>query len=171
MRACLQPLRRDSVTFVHTPAQLADMNMSELGDVRALLRAYADSLPISLDFQHFEQELSSLPGDYAPPRGALLVARNGGAVVGCVALRPLDETICEMKRLFVSPPQRGTGLGRRLGEAIVARARELGYERMRLDTGPWMHEAQALYAGLGFRDIPQYTVNPVAGSRFLELEL
>jgi GNAT superfamily N-acetyltransferase len=147
------------------------MDMSELADVRALLRAYADSLPISLAFQHFEDELEALPGDYGPPRGALLVARSGDTVVGCVALRPLDEHACEMKRLFVSPSRRGTGLGRRLGEAIVARARELGYARMRLDTTPSMHEAQALYAQLGFRDIPQYTTNPVAGTRFLELEL
>ena len=159
------------MTRVHVPAQVTDMDMSELADVRALLRAYADSLPISLDFQHFEQELASLPGDYAPPRGALLVARTRGTAVGCVALRPLDDATCEMKRLFVSPAQRGTGLGRRLAGAIVARARELGYARMRLDTTPSMREAQALYEQLGFRDIPAYTVNPVAGTRFLELEL
>jgi putative acetyltransferase len=162
---------RDNVTFVRVPVQVTDMEMSELSDVCALLRAYAESLPISLDFQHFEDELASLPGDYAPPAGALLVARSDDAIVGCVALRPLEEGVCEMKRLFVSPSQRGTGLGRRLVDAIVGRARKLGYERMRLDTTPSMRAAQALYDQLGFRDIAPYTVNPVAGTRFLELEL
>jgi putative acetyltransferase len=147
------------------------METSELAAVRALLRAYARSLPISLDFQDFDRELASLPGDYGPPRGALLVARARGTVVGCVALRPLEERVCEMKRLFVSPAARGAGLGRRLAEAIAARAGDLGYERLRLDTGPWMQEAQAVYESLGFRDIPPYTANPVRGFRFLELEL
>jgi GNAT superfamily N-acetyltransferase len=147
------------------------MDASELAAVRALLRAYADSLPISLDFQGFEDELASLPGDYRPPHGALLVARAGGALVGCVALRRVEEDVCEMKRLFVSPAARSAGLGRRLAQAIVARARDVGYERIRLDTGPWMEEAQTLYASLGFRDIPPYTADPVPGFHFLELEL
>jgi GNAT superfamily N-acetyltransferase len=147
------------------------MNMSDLGGVRALFEEYAASLPISLDFQDFDRELIELPGDYAPPRGALLVARAGHEVVGCVALRPLDGTTCEMKRLFIRPSQRGSGLGRQLVQAIVARGRELGYERMRLDTGPWMKAAHVLYTEAGFREIPQYRVNPVPGARFLELEL
>jgi putative acetyltransferase len=147
------------------------MDMSDLGDVRALFEEYAASLPISLDFQGFDRELAELPGDYAPPRGALLVARAGNEVVGCVALRPLDGTTCEMKRLFIRPSQRGSGLGRQLVQAIVTRGRALGYESMRLDTGPWMKAAHALYTEAGFHEIPQYRVNPVPGARFLELEL
>ena len=147
------------------------MDVSESDDVRALLRAYAASLPFELDFQDFDRELAGLPGAYAPPRGALLVARIGGAVAGCVALRPLAGDSCEMKRLFVLPSARGTGLGRRLATAIVTEARRLGYARMRLDTTPGMETAQALYEELGFVETEPYTHNPVPGTRFLELEL
>jgi GNAT superfamily N-acetyltransferase len=147
------------------------MAPSDLDDVRTLLREYAASLPMPLDFQHFDREFAELPGAYAPPRGALLIARAPEGIAGCVALRPLEESICEMKRLYVRPTQRGSGLGRQLVQAIVARGRELGYERMRLDTGPWMKAAHAVYTEAGFREIPQYTVNPVPGARFLELEL
>jgi len=146
------------------------MDVSESDDVRALLRAYAASLPFELDFQDFDRELAGLPGAYAPPRGALLVARIGGAVAGCVALRPLAGDSCEMKRLFVLPSARGTGLGRRLATAIVTEARRLGYARMRLDTTPGMETAQALYEELGFVETEPYTHNPVPGTRFLELE-
>ena len=147
------------------------MNMSELDMVRELMRAYADSLPFDLDFQGFDRELSELPGDYAPPRGALLVARVDGRVGGCVALRHLDGDACEMKRLFVSPAARGRGIGRLLAEGIVGEARRLGYARIRLDTTPGMEPAQALYEQLGFKEIPPYRHNPVDGTRFLELEL
>ena len=147
------------------------MDVSEADDVRALLRAYAASLPFELDFQDFDRELAELPGDYAPPRGALLVARVEGEAIGCVALRPLTDDTCEMKRLFVLPAARGTGLGRRLAVAIVTEARRLGYVRMRLDTTPGMETAQALYEELGFTETAPYTHNPVAGTRFLELEL
>ncbi|HEX4525675.1 MAG TPA: GNAT family N-acetyltransferase [Gaiellaceae bacterium] len=147
------------------------MNVSEADDVRALLRAYAASLPFELDFQDFDRELAELPGAYAPPRGALLVARVEGEAIGCVALRPLIGDTCEMKRLFVLPAARGTGLGRRLAVAIVSEGRRRGYARMRLDTTPGMETAQALYEELGFEEIAPYTRNPVAGTRFLELEL
>jgi ribosomal protein S18 acetylase RimI-like enzyme len=143
----------------------------ELDQVRALLREYAGALPFALDFQGFEDELAKLPGAYAPPRGALLAARDGDRLAGCVALRPIDDETCEMKRLYVRPEQRGSGLGRRLVEAIVDAARERGYRRMRLDTTPGMEAAQALYEELGFREIAPYTHNPVAGTRFLQLEL
>ncbi len=147
------------------------MDASEVDDVRGLLRAYADSLPFELDFQGFDRELAELPGEYAPPRGALLVARSEGTVTGCVALRPLADDVCEMKRLFVLPAARGTGLGRRLGAAVVAEARRLGYARMRLDTTPGMAAAQALYRELGFVETAPYRHNPVPGTRFLELQL
>ena len=124
-----------------------------------------------LDFQQFDREVAELPGAYAPPRGALLVARQGADAVGCVALRPLEPEICELKRLYVRPAARGTGLGRRLAEAALADARRLGYRRIRLDTLPGMEAAQSLYERMGFREIEPYTTNPVAGTRFLELEL
>ena len=147
------------------------MDESETDEVRTLLRAYAGSLPFELDFQGFERELAELPGAYAPPRGALLVAHGDGRVTGCVALRSLTDDVCEMKRLFVLPAARGTGLGRTLATAVVAEARRLGDARMRLDTTPGMTVAQALYDELGFIEIAPYRHNPVAGTKFLELQL
>jgi putative acetyltransferase len=140
---------------------------SDLDEVRALLLEYAASLPVPLDFQDFDREVAELPGAYAPPRGALLLARG----LGCVALRSFDDTTCELKRLYVRPQARGSGLGRALVDEVVAEARRLRYARMRLDTLPIMVAAQTLYEQLGFREIPAYTTNPVAGARFLELEL
>jgi putative acetyltransferase len=151
-----------------------DMSAAEDGDlpaVRALLREYAASLAFELDFQDFDSEVAGLPGAYAAPDGALLVARIDGDPAGCVALRPLGDETCEMKRLYIRPAHRGLGLGRLLATAIVDEARQRGYRRMRLDTTPGMEAAQALYAELGFRDIPPYASNPVVGTRFLELEL
>jgi GNAT superfamily N-acetyltransferase len=138
---------------------------------RPLFAEYADSLGFDLGFQGFEQELAGLPGDYAPPRGALLLARVRGDPAGCVALRPLDEATAELKRLYVRPPHRGLGLGRLLTEAAIARARELGYRALRLDTTPEMAAAHELYRTLGFHEIAPYRHNPVPGTRYLELEL
>ncbi len=144
----------------------------DIADVRRLFRAYADWLEVDLCFQGFERELAELPGCYAPPAGRLLIARVGGEVVGCVGLRPLEASVCEMKRLWVEPGFAGYGVGRALAEAIVAAARQIGYRRMRLDTIPArMPAAQHLYAALGFREIPAYYDNPLAGVVMLELEL
>src|SRR5712691_3264700 len=129
-----------------TPGQVAEAH--------ALFREYARSLGIDLCFQGFEQELASLPGAYAPPRGRLLLATDGGALAGCVALRPLDDSACEMKRLYVRPEFRGRRAGRRLAESVLAEARSIGYARMRLDTLPSMKEAIALYRALGFTFLP-----------------
>lgn len=141
--------------------------ISDLDEIRTMLREYAAWLEIDLCFQNFEQELAELPGEYAPPRGRLLTAEGAG----CVALRPIDQEICEMKRLYVRPDHRGTGLGRSLIVAIIDEARAAGYRRMRLDTMPKMDSAQRLYASFGFRDIAPYRYNPEPGARFLELIL
>lgn len=136
-----------------------------------LFEEYAGSLDFSLDFQGFDRELRSLPGEYAPPEGALLIARVSGELAGCVGLRRLEAGTCEMKRLFVRPMFRGRGVGRALAERIVDRARALGYARMRLDTVPSMTTAQTLYRSMGFREIPAYRYNPVPDAEYLELEL
>jgi ribosomal protein S18 acetylase RimI-like enzyme len=104
----------------------------------------------------YEAELQSLPGPYASPNGALLVAESEERVVGCVALKRLGEGTCEMKRLFVDSAAHGRGFGDALARAIVERAKNLGYSRMMLDTGPLQVEAQTLYRKLGFRDVPPY---------------
>jgi GNAT superfamily N-acetyltransferase len=140
---------------------------ADLDEIRALLREYAAWLEVDLCFQNFEQELAGLPGDYAPPRGRLLIAEGAG----CVALRAIDSEVCEMKRLYLRPEHRGSGLGRRLVQAIIDEARSAGYRRMRLDTMPKMDSAQRLYASLGFREIAAYRYNPEPGARFLELAL
>lgn len=142
-----------------------------LDEVRRLFAEYADGLGIDLSFQDFASELAGLPGDYAAPGGTLLVAFVGGAAAGCVAVRRLGAGSCEMKRLFVRPAFQGTGCGRRLAARSIEWARAAGYDRMRLDTLPSMDTAQRMYARLGFRDVPAYRFNPIAGTRFMELAL
>lgn len=144
-----------------------------MADAARLFRAYAASLPIDLAYQGFEAEVTGLPGAYAPPRGALLLARSStGEAIGCVALRLLTvDGLCEMKRLHVAPEGRGAGLGRALAEAILGEARRLGYREMRLDTLPSMTAALALYRSLGFVDVAPYYETPIAGTVFLGLDL
>lgn len=143
----------------------------DVAEIAKLFVEYAESLDFSLCFQGFDQELASLPGAYAPPRGRLLLAEVRDRTAGGVGLRPLEPGVSEMKRLYVRPGLRGHGLGRRLAEAIVAAAREIGYARMRLDTIETMVEARGLYHDLGFVEIPPYYENPVAGVRYYELDL
>lgn len=150
---------------------IQDCNVNQLNDVRVLFREYADSLGNHLCFQEFEQELTSLPGAYAPPAGRLLVAVADTQLAGCVALRRIDDQVCEMKRLYVRPTYRGGGLGRRLAEAAITSACEVGYIKMRLDTLPSMEAAFKLYHSLGFAEIPSYRFDPVEGVKYLELDL
>jgi ribosomal protein S18 acetylase RimI-like enzyme len=140
-------------------------------EIRRLFEAYARSLDFDLSFQGFRQEIDRLPGPYAPPEGCLLVGELEGRTAGCVALRPLEPGVCEMKRLWVAPEDRRCGLGRALARAIVEEARRRGYARMRLDTVPSMKAAIALYESLGFRPIGRYRPNPIDGALFLELDL
>jgi ribosomal protein S18 acetylase RimI-like enzyme len=169
--------------------------------VSALFREYAETLRGDLSFQNFEHEVATLPGDYAPPGGRLLLAaldETGAALssaaaaaerrvspaspappeppppatyVGCVGLRRIDDETCEMKRLYVRPQYRGFGIGRKLAQAAIESARAIGYRRMRLDTLPQMGQAQALYRNCGFREIPPYRYNPLAGALYFELVL
>lgn len=137
---------------------------------RELFEEYARWLGINLCFQNFEKELAGLPGDYAPPSGRLLLAVEDDVTAGCVALRSIGAGVCEMKRLFVRPGFRGKRLGWELAQSIVKEAREIGYERIRLDTLPGkMDLAIEMYRSLGFKEIEPYYHNPVVGAAFMEL--
>lgn len=140
-------------------------------DARSLFEAYAASLDFDLWFQDFAEELVDLRRLYAPPDGCLFLAIFGDQCVGCVASRRLDGHMCEMKRLYVSPRFRNRGIGKRLAEAVIERARDIGYLRMRLDTVPSMERARALYHSLGFREIQPYRLNPIEGAVFMERDL
>jgi putative acetyltransferase len=154
------------------PGTIIEANTPEaLSIVRQLFMEYAASLEVSLCFQHFDEELAGLPGDYARPCGGLMLGLDESGAAGCVAFRSLEPGVAEMKRLYVRPRVRGGGWGRRLAERVVTEARAAGYERMRLDTLPAMERVIGLYLGLGFHDIAPYRHNPVPGARYLELEL
>jgi GNAT superfamily N-acetyltransferase len=153
-----------SLTEVAAPGADADA-------VRDLFLEYGESLGFNTCFGAFDEDLASLPGSYGPPHGCLLLARSDGAVAGCAGVRRLDAASCEMKRLYVRPLFRRSGLGRQLAQAAIARARTVGYRRVRLDTLPAMIEARALYAGLGFRPCAPPDDNRLAGSQCFELEL
>lgn len=146
-----------------------------LDQVRTIIREYAASLGVDLCFQDFDAEMAQMPGEYAPPRGALLSAWVNGELAGCCALRPLDNAdypvACEMKRLYVRPAYRGLHLGRQLTEAIMEAARTLGYQHVLLDTMSELEAARALYEDLGFKEIPPYYFNPIPGVHYLMAEI
>ncbi len=144
----------------------------DIEQARELFREYSAWVEIDLCFQNFEKELAELPGHYVPPDGRLLLASHNGQLAGCVAMRKIGEGVCEMKRLFVRDAFRGQGIGRNLIESVIRTAREIGYERMRLDTlPPKMNDAIALYRSFGFKEIEPYYENPVPGAKFMELSL
>jgi ribosomal protein S18 acetylase RimI-like enzyme len=148
---------------------------AELQAVRELFVEYARSLSVDLCFQNFEAELAGLPGDYAPPLGALLLATVNGTAAGCVAMRPLPDSdhtnACEMKRLYVRPSHRRYGLGRRLTEKLMDLAAQAGHSCMLLDTLDDMEAARGLYASLGFVEVPPYYFNPIPGAHYLKVML
>ena len=139
--------------------------------VTDLFREYGESLRLDLSFQHFDEELAAMPGDYGEPRGTLLLARVGEGAAGCVGLRPLEADVCEMKRLYVRPAFRGMKIGEALARGVIDAARARHYAYMRLDTLPTMARARKMYEDLGFREIPAYRFNPVEGTVYLELAL
>ena len=150
-------------------------SVEDLAATSAVFREYAVSLDFDLCFQDFEGEIANLPGAYASPRGALLLAHVDGVIAGCCALRPLDSSdyvnTAEMKRLYVRPAFRGLGLGRQLAEAILDAALLAGYDSVLLDTLNDMEIARAMYAELGFKEIPPYYHNPLAGAHYLKVDL
>jgi ribosomal protein S18 acetylase RimI-like enzyme len=163
----IAPRGRLCAMFDIFPAQSA----AHLAGVRRLFQEYADALGFDLCFQNFAEELATLPGAYARPNGALLLATAGADYAGCVALRHLDASICEMKRLYVRPAFRRHGLGRRLSTEVIQIARDIGCERMRLDTMRWMTASCELYRALGFAEIPPYYPNPIDGAVYFEFDL
>ncbi len=158
--------------------ELLDVEPSDaaaLDAVREIFREYADGLGVDLCFQGFDQELAALPGDYAAPNGALLLARVDGALAGCGAMRPLADcdpaNACEMKRLYVRPAFRRFGLGRLLAQALMDRATAAGHSVMLLDTLDDMEAARGLYASLGFEEVAPYYFNPIPGAHYLRARL
>ena len=155
-----------------TAHSIVAATVADLADVARLFAQYQAHIGVDLSYQDFAAELAGLPGKYAPPRGRLLVARDvEGNAIGCVGLRPLDSSACEMKRLYVTAQGRGLGLGRALAQAVIAEARQSGYEEIRLDTLPTMREAIALYRKLGFETIAPYYAGAPAGTVFMSRRL
>jgi putative acetyltransferase len=145
---------------------------AQIEDARKLFREYEAWLGIDLCFQSFEKELAELPGKYAPPTGCLLLAVENEQVLGCIALRQIDNEICEMKRLFVRSEAQGRGLGKDLIKELIKRAQAIGYRRMRLDTiASKMEKAVAIYRSFGFREMPAYYNSPITDTVFMELDL
>ena len=162
-------------TQARVMTRVALVDPQTLTAARTIFSEYAASLSVDLGFQGFAQEVNSLPGEYAAPRGALLLITVDGSIAGCCGLRPIDTpayaNACEMKRLYVRPAFRGLGLGRLLVEAALENARIAAYDCVLLDTLDDMEAARALYADLGFQDIPPYYQNPVAGAHYLKVDL
>lgn len=179
MRVCRADLQPHLVADSACPRAAGRTRKSSRGSpddiarAAALFRAYSDAVDVDLCFQGFDEELATLPGKYAPPKGELLLAlAPDDKALGCVALRPLDGAgLCEMKRLYVEHGARGLGVGRALVAAIIASAEACGYVEMRLDSLPSMHAARALYRSFGFGPIAPYCFNPMPGTVYLARRL
>jgi GNAT superfamily N-acetyltransferase len=150
---------------------IRDARLEEMDTVRELFKEYENFLDFDLCFQDFQQELDQLPGYYSPPQGCLLVVEHQDDLVGCIALRPLNSEVCEMKRLYVRPQGRSRGVGRALCVELIGRARKAGYRSMKLDTVSKLTRAIVLYQDLGFQPCEPYCHNPQPDVLFLELSL
>ena len=146
-------------------------NKKLLDDVKKLFLEYAETLPIDLDFQNFEDELADLPGKYTPPTGDIILAFVDNSPVGIVALRKIENNICEMKRLYVKKNYQGLGIGKKLAKKIITEAKDKGYNYMRLDTLSSLKKALNLYKSLGFYEIDSYIYNPMDNAIYMEREL
>ncbi|MFX1417953.1 MAG: GNAT family N-acetyltransferase [Promethearchaeota archaeon] len=146
-------------------------NEELIEQARELFLEYSHHLGIDLSFQNFKEELKTLPGEYLPPKGCILLAYFNEKLTGCVAVRKYEDDICEMKRLYVRSKYRRKSIGRGLSKAIIDKAKKIGYKSMRLDTLPFMKEAISLYQSLGFKEIKPYRFNPFEGTKFFELKL
>ena len=147
--------------------QIRTATGADIPHVREMLREYVSWIGLDLAFQEIDAELDGLPGEYAPPRGALFVAVEGERHLAMIALRPIARAVAEMKRLYVRPEARGRGLARQLIARLCEEARRLNYTELRLDTLPMMGDAQALYEAYGFVDIEPYYKTPISGTRFM----
>jgi ribosomal protein S18 acetylase RimI-like enzyme len=169
------PLTAARTATTSRPALFVATSPEELDQTRVIFHEYARSLKFNLCFQNFDDELAQLPGEYAAPRGTLVLARVGQDIAGCCGMRPLDTVdyanACEMKRLYVRPAFRSMGLGRLLAEAVMESARVGGYDSILLDTLDDMEAARALYEELGFEEVPPYYHNPIAGAHYLRAML
>ncbi len=145
-----------------------DAQPGDMDGVRLLIREYVESLGLDLGFQGLEEELMQLPGKYASPEGALLVATSGTTLCGCVAMKKLEPGVCEMKRLYVREGFKGMGIGRLLVSHILEKAKTRGYRAMRLDSLETMHQAVALYRSFGFEATEPYVFNPLPGALYME---
>ena len=154
-----------------TLRSLTIADTAQLEQVRQFFHNYAAWLGVDLSYQNFDQEMAALPGCYAPPQGCLLYAEHDGLAAGCVGIRPLSKGVCELKRLYVAPEQRGSGVGRELVLAALKAARQIGYRQVLLDTLPNMRIAVKLYRELGFLEAPAYYQTPIEGTQFLALDL
>jgi putative acetyltransferase len=157
------------------PQFITPATLEQLAATRLIFQEYAEQLGFDLNFQNFDAELADLPGVYDAPQGCLLLAMVDGEIAGCCAMRPLNTVdypnACEMKRLYVRPNFRRSGLGRQLAEAVLDAARIAGYRSVLLDTLSDMEAARVLYEDLGFKEIPPYYHNPIAGAHYLKVDL
>jgi len=148
------------------------VSAADIAVARTLFKEYEQSIGVSLCFQNFDQELANLPGDYAPPCGRLLLVRVDDQIAGCIALRKLDDSTSEMKRLYLRPEFRGRGLGEPIVQTLIHEAKLIGYSKIRLDTIPGrMDQAINLYRSIGFKEIPAYYDTPFGDTLYMELDL